>query len=210
MFKLTLAGISAQIAAVVMVLHAGNSLALLLSCLLLQGTAAALIGLAAWRLLPRRYRVPFVWTYGYLVALCFFVPVAGCLLVLGSLLLGKLFPKPEGDKDIADVGLPVFVAHLISRVTHGGGARLRAQRDLGVRFINIQLLDHDTPPAVAAPLAVKLVREGAALGLAVHIETHRDTATEVLAIQRLSNDGSIAKSSSVKILETNPSKLYAL
>ena len=46
MFKLTLAGISAQIAAVVMVLHAGNSLALLLSCLLLQGTAAALIGLA--------------------------------------------------------------------------------------------------------------------------------------------------------------------
>jgi hypothetical protein len=44
MFKLTLSGISAQIAAVVMVLHAGNSLALLLSCLLLQGTAAALIG----------------------------------------------------------------------------------------------------------------------------------------------------------------------
>ncbi|MBI5769474.1 MAG: xylose isomerase [Verrucomicrobia bacterium] len=56
--------------------------------------------------------------------------------------------------------------------------RLRAQRDLGVRFVNIQLLDHDTPPAVAAPLAVKLVRDGAALGLAVHIETHRDTATE--------------------------------
>jgi len=68
-----------------------------------------------------------VWTYGYLAALCFFVPVAGVLLVLGSLLLAKLFPKPEDDKDIADVGLPVFVAHLISRVTHGGGARLRAQ-----------------------------------------------------------------------------------
>ena len=69
MFKLTLGGISAQIAAVAMALHAGNSLALLLSCLMLQGTAAALIGLAAWRLLPRRYRVPFVWTYGYLTAL---------------------------------------------------------------------------------------------------------------------------------------------
>lgn len=121
MFKLTLGGISAQIAAVAMALHAGNSLALLLSCLMLQGTAAALIGLAAWRLLPRRYRVPFVWTYGYLTALCFFVPVAGGLLVLGSLLLGKLFPKPEDDKDIAEIGLPVFVAHLISRVTHGGG-----------------------------------------------------------------------------------------
>lgn len=50
-----------------------------------------------------------------------FVPVAGGLLVLGSLLLGKLFPKPEDDKDIAEIGLPVFVAHLISRVTHGAG-----------------------------------------------------------------------------------------
>lgn len=56
--------------------------------------------------------------------------------------------------------------------------RLRAQRDLGVRLINIQLLDHDTPPAVAAPVAVKLIREAKKLGVAVHIETHRDTATE--------------------------------
>ena len=51
MFKLTLAGISAQIAAVVMVLHAGNSLALLLSCLLLQGTAA--LATSGW-VRPRR------------------------------------------------------------------------------------------------------------------------------------------------------------
>jgi predicted TIM-barrel fold metal-dependent hydrolase len=39
---------------------------------------------------------------------------------------------------------------------------------------------------------------------------HRDTATEVLALQRLSSDGSISKSSSQKILEINPTKLYAL
>ena len=56
--------------------------------------------------------------------------------------------------------------------------RLRAQRDLGVRFINIQLLNHDTPPAEAARVAVKLLRESRALGVAVHLETHRDTATE--------------------------------
>jgi hypothetical protein len=56
--------------------------------------------------------------------------------------------------------------------------RLRAQRDLGARFINIQLLNHDTPPAAAAKVAVKLIRESRALGVAVHIETHRDTATE--------------------------------
>lgn len=56
--------------------------------------------------------------------------------------------------------------------------RLKAQRDAGVRFINIQLLNHDTPPAKAAAVAVKLIRASRKLGLAVHIETHRDTATE--------------------------------
>jgi hypothetical protein len=56
--------------------------------------------------------------------------------------------------------------------------RLRAQQALGVRFINIQLLNHDTPPAQAARAAVPLIRAARTLGLAVHIETHRDTATE--------------------------------
>jgi len=56
--------------------------------------------------------------------------------------------------------------------------RLRAQRDAGVRFINIQLLNHDTPPAKAAPVAVQLIRVSRKLGLSVHIETHRDTSTE--------------------------------
>ncbi len=56
--------------------------------------------------------------------------------------------------------------------------RLRAQRKLGVRFVNIQLLNHDTPPAVAARMAVKLIRASRRLGVSVHIETHRDTATE--------------------------------
>lgn len=56
--------------------------------------------------------------------------------------------------------------------------RLRAQRDLGVRFINIQLMEHDTPPARAAATAVKLLAASEKLGLKVHIETHRDTATE--------------------------------
>lgn len=56
--------------------------------------------------------------------------------------------------------------------------RLKEQRALGVRFINIQLLNHDTPPALAARTAVDLVRAADKLGLKVHIETHRDTATE--------------------------------
>ena len=56
--------------------------------------------------------------------------------------------------------------------------RLEEQRALGVHFINIQLLSHDTPPAQAAALAVKLIKLSRELGLGVHIETHRDTATE--------------------------------
>ena len=56
--------------------------------------------------------------------------------------------------------------------------RLEEQRDCGLRFVNVQLLNHDTPPARAAAVAVKLIRESRRLGLAVHIETHRDTATE--------------------------------
>ncbi len=60
----------------------------------------------------------------------------------------------------------------------GAMPRLKEQRDRGVRFVNIQLLNHDTPPAKAAPVAVKLVAAARKLGLSVHIETHRDTATE--------------------------------
>jgi len=56
--------------------------------------------------------------------------------------------------------------------------RLEEQRALGVHFINIQLLGHDTPPARAAAMAVPLIKLSRQLGLGVHIETHRDTCTE--------------------------------
>lgn len=56
--------------------------------------------------------------------------------------------------------------------------RLLEQKALGAHFINIQLLDHDTPPAKAAAMAVKLLRFSRRQGLGVHIEVHRDTATE--------------------------------
>ena len=56
--------------------------------------------------------------------------------------------------------------------------RLKEQQSLGVRFINIQLLNHDTAPAVAARTAVGLIEASDKLGLKVHIETHRDTSTE--------------------------------
>lgn len=57
-------------------------------------------------------------------------------------------------------------------------ASILAQRALGVHYMNVQLLDHDTPPAQAAALAVKLIALSDELEVGVHIETHRDTATE--------------------------------
>ncbi len=48
------------------------------------------------------------------------------------------------------------------------------QRDNGTHYMNVQLLDHDTPPAVAAKLAVQLIKLSDELGVGVHIETHRD------------------------------------
>lgn len=56
--------------------------------------------------------------------------------------------------------------------------RLERYRDLGVTWVNIQLLRHDTTPEAAARAAVRLTRTGERLGLRVHFETHRDTATE--------------------------------
>ena len=59
-----------------------------------------------------------------------------------------------------------------------GLERLRVQAGLGVHYINIQLLRHDTPLGPATRAAARLAREAERLGVAVHFETHRDTATE--------------------------------
>ncbi|AVA34816.1 MULTISPECIES: hypothetical protein [Cupriavidus] len=127
MGKLTFGGAAFQISALALLFSGGTGLPLLLGFLTLQGAAAALLGLALWRLLPRRFRTPFVWSYGYLAAFCFFVPAGGVLVCMGSLLFSKLFPRRGSNSGIASVALPEFVTHLIQRVTHGGGARLRAQ-----------------------------------------------------------------------------------
>jgi len=125
--KLGIGGIAAQIAALALLARAGNSSALLLAFLGAQALSAAMIAMVLWRLLPRRFRVPFAWTYGYLFAFCFLVPLAGSIVCAGSLLIARLLPARRAAGGIGMVGLPVFVTHLISRVTHGGGARLRAQ-----------------------------------------------------------------------------------
>jgi sugar phosphate isomerase/epimerase len=48
----------------------------------------------------------------------------------------------------------------------------------GAHHINVQLADHDTLTPEALELTVALMAEGERLGLALAIETHRDTCTE--------------------------------
>ncbi|MDX2226830.1 MAG: xylose isomerase [Verrucomicrobiae bacterium] len=44
--------------------------------------------------------------------------------------------------------------------------------------VNVQLWDHDTPPAVAVKTWIKLEKLAGQMGLNVDLETHRDTCTE--------------------------------
>lgn len=87
------------------------------------------------------------------------------------------FITPEITAGAAELGL-AMMSGFDAKSLADALPRLRAQQKLGVRFINIQLLNHDTLPAQAAPVAVKLIQAARKLGLAVHIETHRDTSTE--------------------------------
>ncbi len=48
----------------------------------------------------------------------------------------------------------------------------------GCVAVNVQMLDHDTPTDVAAPVAIRVIETGERLGLNVAIEVHRDTCTE--------------------------------
>jgi hypothetical protein len=72
----------------------------------------------------------------------------------------------------------VIMGRFDTGTARGARARVAEQRAGGARLINVQLGDHDTPPEQAARVAVALVRAGRAQGAEVHIETHRDTATE--------------------------------
>ena len=61
-------------------------------------------------------------------------------------------------------------------------AMLRAQKAGGAVHINVQLADHDTPPALATRHWLRMVREAEKIGgLVPSLEVHRDTCTETPA-----------------------------
>jgi hypothetical protein len=73
--------------------------------------------------------------------------------------------------------------HLLGFISTDDPARfsdlIRAQKEAGAAHINVQLDNHDTPPAIAARHWIQLVRAAEKIGgVIVSLEVHRDTCTE--------------------------------
>jgi hypothetical protein len=83
-------------------------------------------------------------SFVFLWLACTFVPLFGGLVVLISCLWAALFPGDKDSDQLADVPRPEFVTYLVSRVSHGGGARLQA------RLANTQVSPTDRLSALVA------------------------------------------------------------
>jgi polysaccharide biosynthesis protein PelE len=116
----------------------------LLPALLLDAVCGALQAVLFRSLLPPRYREPRGFTLLFLWLVCTFAPVAGGLVLLASCVWAACFPKRRGDDDLQQVPAPEFVTYLMSRVSHGGGARLQA------RLVNTQVNASDRLSALVA------------------------------------------------------------
>ena len=92
-------------------------------------------------------------------------------------LAGRL--TPEHRRLAEKYGLQHLLGYVSSSKPDEFAAALRGQKEGGAQHINVQLDDHDTPPAVAVKDWLKLEREAERLGgLIVSLEVHRDTCTE--------------------------------
>jgi len=95
-------------------------------------------------LLPQHYREPRGWSLLLLWLGCAFVPLFGGLVVLVSCAWAACYPRSHSGEELDDVPAPEFVTHLMSRVSHGGGARLQA------RIVNTQVNASDRLSALVA------------------------------------------------------------
>ncbi len=105
------------------------------------GLAQALL---FYLLLPRAYRTPRGWTLGWLWLSSTFVPLFGGIVVLASCVWAAWFPARDRRRGYGDVPPPQFVSYLMSRVSHGGGARLQA------RLTNMRVAAPDRLSALVA------------------------------------------------------------
>ena len=103
------------------------------------GAIDPLVLFFAWQLLSAILTATFVRTvlpehyhgrtgaFWHSFAVSLFIPVGGLVLFFGIMAIGFVFPPPKEFARSGAVDRPEFVTYLVSRVTHGAGARLRAR-----------------------------------------------------------------------------------
>lgn len=131
-----------------------------------QAIAALLAGGFVTCVLPVGYRARHS-AFWHIALITFFLPGAGLTVVLGVLLLGYLFPPPREAAAAGRVTSPGFVSHLVARVRHGAGMRLRArlrnlrgERDDRVAaLISVQALPSRVTSEIARDLLADPVEE---------------------------------------------------
>ncbi|APD11236.1 hypothetical protein UC34_11450 [Pandoraea vervacti] len=105
--------------------------------------------------------------FSHIALMTFFLPVAGMVVVMGVLLMGYLFPPPRELLAAGRVETPGFISHLVTRVRHGAGMRLRArlrnvQGELDDRvaaLISVQALPSRVTSEIARDLLADPVEE---------------------------------------------------
>jgi len=116
----------------------------LLAGFVVQAVVALVQAVLLRQMLPARYREPLFWTLLLLWVLCTFVPLGAGFVLLASCIWAAWFPGTRDSDQLTDVPRPEFVSYLVSRVSHGGGARLQA------RLINTQVSSTDRLTALVA------------------------------------------------------------
>ena len=86
---------------------------------------------------------------------------------------------PEHRRLAQRAGLAHLLGYISSDDPSEFAAKVRAQKEGGAVHINVQMDNHDTPPAAAARHWIRMVREAERIGgVVVSLEVHRDTCTE--------------------------------
>jgi hypothetical protein len=142
------------------------STSVVLMVLAWQAVSALLAGGFMTGVLPASYRGRRD-AFWHIALITFFLPVAGLAVVLGVLLIGYVFPPPREALTAGRVKAPGFVSHLMARVRHGGGMRLRArlrnlhgERDDRVAaLVSVQALPSRVTSEIARDLLADPVEE---------------------------------------------------
>lgn len=116
-----------QIGAIAGALRAARFADPLATLIALQAIVAIAEAIALRRLLPRELREPRRGVLLHLWLACLFVPCAGGLIEVLAAAWGKWVPMRRDLQDAGVAGRPEFVSYLVSRVAHGGGARVQSR-----------------------------------------------------------------------------------